>query len=220
MNGYWKNSIGGWNHKDSKRKKQTRKNYIRDRGKILHKLFIRDSKKRERLVNEDIYRVENEVTYIRTYGHIWPEMLKPKNTVEVWKVLYNDKIYIVWEHYGSYYDDVTNEYIDFKIEFDSHNFRKIELLDIVGYDNSGELEKANKVFNSLYRCNLTKKEFFLGKPLLKKDINWDDGKRRGYYQKEAHSKDRASLRDWISKGDWDSEIKTHADSKSIDWSVW
>lgn len=35
MNGLWKETVGGWNHKDSKRKRQTRKHLLRDKGRAL-----------------------------------------------------------------------------------------------------------------------------------------------------------------------------------------
>lgn len=33
MQGLWKENLGGWNHKDSKRKKQTRRNSFKDKAK-------------------------------------------------------------------------------------------------------------------------------------------------------------------------------------------
>jgi len=39
MQGLWKENVGGWNHKDSRRKKQTRNNTIRDKGRMLLRVY-------------------------------------------------------------------------------------------------------------------------------------------------------------------------------------
>lgn len=60
MQGLWKESIGGWNHKDTKRKKQTRKNTLRDKGKAL--LNVYDSHRHGgKKVDPNIFREEGLV---------------------------------------------------------------------------------------------------------------------------------------------------------------
>ncbi len=39
MNGLWKEELSGWNHKNSRRKKRTRKHYIRDNRSIILKNY-------------------------------------------------------------------------------------------------------------------------------------------------------------------------------------
>ena len=50
MQGKWKNNVGGWNHKDSKRKKQTRNHLLKDRGLYL-----------SRKEPEEVVRFESDV---------------------------------------------------------------------------------------------------------------------------------------------------------------
>ena len=57
MNGLWKEAVGGWNHKDSKRKRQSRKHTLKDKGRALlnaYDSFRRGIKKE----NADIFRQE------------------------------------------------------------------------------------------------------------------------------------------------------------------
>jgi len=67
------------------------------------------------------------------------------------------------------------------------------------------------------------KIFAYGKPL---NVNfWNEfgfwsTKARKYAQKRAHKADRKNVRNYISNGDWDSTIKTHALSKSIAWEIY
>ena len=63
MNGLWKEKLGGWNHKDSKRKKQTRNNMYRDRGRQLIHAF--DGYNRVNLADETVFRIEKaqRITY-------------------------------------------------------------------------------------------------------------------------------------------------------------
>jgi hypothetical protein len=64
-------------------------------------------------------------------------------------------------------------------------------------------------------------EYLYGKllPDWKRNTLYNDGKRRKLGQKIANGSDRAIIRDWISKGDWDKVIPTHSYSKSIAWFV-
>ena len=63
MNGLWKETVGGWNHKDSKRKRQTRKHTLRDKGRALlhtYDSFRRGSKKED----DNIFREEGIVEVV------------------------------------------------------------------------------------------------------------------------------------------------------------
>jgi len=39
MKGAWKNDIGGWNHKDTKRKKQNHNHRLKDNGRLIYHKF-------------------------------------------------------------------------------------------------------------------------------------------------------------------------------------
>lgn len=65
------------------------------------------------------------------------------------------------------------------------------------------------------------KEFFYGKilPDWKRWTFYNDGKRRKEGQKLVNGLERAAVRNWVAKGDWDKEIKTNHYSKSIAWLI-
>lgn len=66
MQGNWKNNVNGWNHKDSKRKRQTHDHRLKDNGSYVVRKFDgwRDKNKK---VNPDVFRTETE-TVIVTKG--------------------------------------------------------------------------------------------------------------------------------------------------------
>lgn len=71
MNGLWKETVSGWNHKDSKRKRQTRKHTLRDKGRALlntYDSFRRGSRKE----NADIFREEGVVEVVTVYENKSP----------------------------------------------------------------------------------------------------------------------------------------------------
>lgn len=47
MNGLWKEKLSGWSHKDIRRKKTTKKYYIKDNYKIMLKNFYKNDTKIE-----------------------------------------------------------------------------------------------------------------------------------------------------------------------------
>lgn len=63
MTGLWKETVGGWNHKDSKRKRQTRKHTLRDKGRALLKTYdsFRSGSRKE---DTDIFREEGVVEVV------------------------------------------------------------------------------------------------------------------------------------------------------------
>ena len=63
MYGLWKETVGGWNHKDSKRKRQCRKHTLRDKGRALLKTYdsFRSGIRKE---NVDIFREEGAVEVV------------------------------------------------------------------------------------------------------------------------------------------------------------
>ena len=66
--------------------------------------------------------------------------------------------------------------------------------------------------------------FIYGKPLPEDWWNIYGGmwqtKRRKYCQSFANRRGRRVTRDWISKADFETEIPSYMDEKSISWCVW
>jgi hypothetical protein len=240
MNGLWKENISGWNNKDTKRKKQTRKHYLRDKGRLINNNFGRFSKKN--LKNDSIYRVENEqeILYnryesmdIKKYAEVFKISLVyyelDENYIEDKNREVHKELYVYTDpneyHYSKvFYEETSkkelNEYLGlyftqkYNITEIKETGRKVE--------TDWEILKEKYDIDTTHLFWTTEKIFMYNKPLSDWKLNsfYCDGKRRKYAQKIAHSKDRQNLRYWLSKEDWDAEIKTHALSKSILWEVW
>jgi len=207
MNGRWKENIGGWNHKDSKRKAQTRKNTLRDKARVL--IHSVDKRKNIDIWEEsDIEIIEEKVNY------------KQSDFYEVWSVntgdYYDDKrskSFYAIEYNGKWFDYITYD------EMDRHiyklNFIKKEEFEL---DIPREEYKNYPYWN---RANTNSTTFLYGSPIYDWRILtfYNDGKRRKIAQKMASRKDRQNIRQWINNEDWFSEIKTHYLSKSIAWEI-
>jgi len=206
MNGLWKENLGGWNHKGQKRKKQKRKHTIRDRARALLKVQER----------KDIgIWEEGEVEFKK------PEKIFKNNFyIEIWRVKFLKSDYSKYIYRDAYFWNNCwyNEYTDEPIHYSF--VKKVDFLYATELVFDKPIEIKENPFRG-YSFYVSTTTFIFGKPLpnWKKWTLYNDGRRRKFAQKQAHSKDRAKLREWISKGDWDSEIKTHALSKSILWEV-
>ena len=206
MNGKWKSDVSGWNHKDSRRKKQTRNSILKDRGLYFSRKEPKES-----------VRLESEVEFIED------TIVKYGESKSIYKIKIN-KSYNgehsfrkAW-YYGSgshkeWYDAITNQ----PIHGWGHQIEIVEEL----WQEYTHYQKP-RVYSSGYRGLYTKSQMFLyDKPVQnwKRWTFYGDGKRRKYAQKYANSMDRNNLRTWITRGDWDLEMKTHALSKSVAWEV-
>ena len=63
MQGLWKENLGGWNSKDNRRKKQTRNNTLRDKGRAIYNKFNGWKAKNE--AKSEVFRIEGamEIVY-------------------------------------------------------------------------------------------------------------------------------------------------------------
>lgn len=265
MQGLWKEDIGGWNHKDTRRKKQTRNNTIRDKGRILLKVYGSSWRKRSKKTDEKIYRRENEmvietpvdntplvkttfaykarVEFVSHYKEeyyslnhnidgeiITKEYMRwvPVRSYKTMMIYFDDNLVKKsWRDSIYYaYDLKTREPLwkIFRlknpfarmIEITSKKITNIEVkLDWEKLEEKREKSRFSD-FNSWY-C----KEYLYGKllPDWKRYTLYNDGRRRKYGQKMAHSKDRMRVKTWINNRNWDTEISTHCYSKSISWWV-
>lgn len=113
---------------------------------------------------------------------------------------------------GGWYDDYSYELIVGN-SIKKLNFRYKEEMFI----GPGKPERVN------WWTDISSKEtiFIYNKPLpdWRRWRLYNDGKRRKSCKKMANSTDRALAREWISRGDFDAPVGTHACSKSIAWCV-
>lgn len=222
MNGTWKNNLGGWS-KDSKRKKQTHKNMLRDNGRHLARNEYRRNTK---TINTNIFRVDGDVevalpekTYIKSgFVETWKVLaIRYIKTTKIGDVLmpeYSKSLRTAYSFFGIWYDEYDNEEID---------AQEIEPLSFLYKE---EIEYSEPVLRVKERnwCTASTRNiyFFYGKPIQgwKVKTFFNDGRRRKIAQKFASSMDRMNIRTFISNGDWDDEIKTHTLSKSILWEIY
>lgn len=219
MKGLWKNDLGGY-YKDNKRKKQTRRHYIKDNGKAICKRYISEHKNPGRKYDDEIFRIENEVEnkFTKPDLGIGEEVFE----VDICKIVWYGKIYFAF-FYNGWYDEITNEYIGPKWDPVWGDYQSepklLEVIKTVPFDDDIGRKKDQIVYDG-YTGDYTRNEFLYGKPLLKKDINWGNGRRGKIAQKFSHKRDRRIMRDWLIKKNYNKEIPTHHTSKSLLWELW
>lgn len=206
MKGLWKENLGSWNHKDSKRKKQTRNHTLKDNIKVLTKREIN-------------YYKEGEVELF-----LPKSIYKDCGVVEVWNIMFSNYEYLF--DYGKsirayyipqfgWFDDYTNEIIEYPF------IKRMDKVDekFIQYPKPVLIKRG-------YKKNITTfgdRVFLYGKPLpvdFWHMFGYWSTRRRKWCQTYANRKDRVIIRDWINKSDWNKEIPTHEVSKSIAWMVW
>ena len=223
MKGEWKNSVSGWNHKDSKRKKQTHNHRLKDNGRFIYHAF--NGWKSKRKASPEIFRIENEVEKIMTYGEAYPDRYKEIKTVEAYYIYWYSKKYEAYNFKGTWYDLETYEEIR---PFKSSEWDDYMVEPTIGrhigtyeFDDTKGRESANRTHDFI-SGNYNQNEFMYGKPLPKWKWKtfYGDGKRRKYAQNRANRMDRRYIKEWINGHDISKPLKTHALSKSIAWEIW
>ena len=240
MNGLWKEQLSGWNTKDSRRKKQTRKNTLRDKSRAI----LQDFYKTERN-SKHFTRIENEQTITYTGSRWGIEGTLPK---------YADIVKIGFRipHKGDEYDTDKGSFVTMKAyhqggpyngawkeidtdktirEYFDLNFTQKMLIadrDIVIGEKCGkklldwtdELEKRKKVTVRDF-THSTQRDFVYDKPLLS-HLKWSmytESGRRKFAHKYVQGQTRASVRNWIQKGDWDTERQIPWGEISYAWII-
>lgn len=143
-----------------------------------------------------------------------------------------------WREVVCYYDENEDHYFRYPIELKSKRplskvlpnagrygaqysitiKQKMTLMVPLPWEKDKEYRDTYHIDDHLF---YNQKEFLYGKilPDWKRWTFYNDGKRRKHGQKLVNGILRASVRNWITKEDWDAEIKTHAYSKSISWLI-
>jgi hypothetical protein len=262
MNGLWKENVGGWNHKDTRRKKQTRNNIFRDKGRALLKVYDTKNKMVTEKHDPNIYRHENEqvivykprvmkplvqftnaykalIEYISGYEEVFFEMnhfngeevtvriykrMEAIKTMKYVNIYYDENEKSYW--HKTMYDVKTRLPLEKSLKLDGTQRRSLKMISQhkLSLEVKLDWEKEKKyreteLISEFYTYDI--KEYLYGKllPNWKRYTLYNDGKRRKIGQKIVNGTDRVIIRDWISKGDWDKVISTHAYSKSISWFV-
>ncbi len=230
MNGLWKESVGGWNHKDTKRKKQKRKHTIRDKGRGTLKATKRYS------LSSRIYREEGlvDVTYVEKKEYFYTanlyrgtfyypkvdetgSFLKNKygNQEYVYKTIYyyfddNDKSFKDKDGKTLFTELVYIQRINMNIITKTYLNVDIKLYPVI----SREIKNLKNVWMG------SSKEYLYNKLVLKSDIkqlyrDWSRKWARTY----ANRLTRNNVKQWIRNADFDKEIKNHPYEKSVDYLI-
>jgi len=227
MNGTWKENIAGWNLKDCKRKKQTRKHTLKDKAKwhIKHSDIGWKAKK-----GSSRTKIEGAIEYIPDTVKVKKELYVPVFVVDVDNYNYTETLgddYRVkpegffegnnrtaFRYRNAWYDIYTYE----KIEGIIKPLNEIDTIYLPWDENLQDTEDR-----SYYRASTTETVFLYGKPLpvdFWKIFGFWSTKGRKYAQKKANRADRMAIKTWLGNKDISKEIKTHALSKSIAWEIW
>lgn len=230
MNGLWKESVGGWNHKDTKRKKQKRKHTIRDKGRGTLKAAKRYS------LSNRIYREEGlvDVTYVEKKEYFYTAKLyrgtfyypKVDETGNFIKNKYGNQEY-VYKTIVYYFDDNDKSFKDRdgKVLFtELVQKQKINMRVLINVDLNINVKlypvisRETKTLRNVWMGS--SKEYLYNKLVLSTDIkqlyrDWSRKWARTY----ANRLTRNRVKQWIRNADFDKEIKNHSYEKSIEYLI-
>lgn len=214
MKGTWKNNLSGWNLKDSKRKKQTRKHFFRDNGKYYSK-HDEDCKS---------CRIEGavEVTSEKEY--------KYGKTINIYKIKiskYSDSLGEKFSYRYGYLKEISKFQKEWYDAFTGNKIYTFGVWDITieyiawtKYEHFEEPVIVKKPNYCFLRWNTTESLFVHDKPYYHWErYNGFKDYPRKWAQKEVNRSNRAKLRNYIKKGDWNKIPKEHPCTKSIDWMI-
>lgn len=209
MQGRWKEELGGWNHKGSKRKRQTRNQTLKDKAKAIIRTFDDSTK-----VDETMYRSDGEVAFTYSYGEkeekvsfidIYKVSVQSKTDVEL--CIYNTgDTRLAFEVRGVWYDYYTKSELDKSVSMTLSHVGRESFVDTLPI--KPQRTGSWRDFGD---------DFIYNKPFHRWRFNtlYDDGKRRKIAQSEVNRSNRAKLKAWIHNGDWDTVIPIHYGTKSI-----
>ncbi len=237
MTGTWKEKLGGYDHKGTYRRRTSRKNTIKDKRSGLLKDFYRENKGMITIDNatELVYTGNRYISNDTKIEHSTPVykigVIIPKKgfednalkssyvTVRAYRSGAEGRINTRWliestnqnlrDYFGLTFMQVYNIY--------THIIAEVGIKEL---DWEKEVLKRNRV--SVIDFNTgTRKEFLYGKPLYRyyKWSMYQESKRRKFAHRYVTGQTRASVRNWIQKGDWDAERKIPWGEVSYDWII-
>ena len=216
MNGTWKNDIGGYNHKGQRRKTQNRKQHLKDTI-VWHAKY---KNKKSSIYSEGDIETQNKPAVYKDSGFHKVAIIEVSNycgtkyniELEYDTEIYSSSIKTAFEYNGSWYDF----YNDIKID---GVCKVLKIIDTCEVKYPEPLLIKRKEY---CQASSITHDFIHNKPLPEKYYKifgmYNSSKR--WAKKYASSLDRAVVRDYISNGDFEKEIKTHAYSKSIACLIW
>jgi len=233
MKGIWKNALSGYDRKGNRRKKQTRHHFVKDNAQLLRRRHHKFNH-----LSSDKFRIEGDTITVGTFAEMNGK-IKVVQKTNVYKILVSfkckktktfksiktlayqkatSKIYSsVWFDYKT--DKPLKKVIGINHYDIFYDVKILNFIEVKELDWERVVEKNKSIVTKENLYNRCTKEFIYGKIVYGHEINYSDGKRRKIAQKYINGITRASVRNWISKMDWDSERKTHPLEKSLAWEI-
>lgn len=213
MQGTWKEKVGGWNHKGQRRKKQSRKHTLKDKAKALLKRYDYYGK------NDDtIHSSVNVTTFV-----VEP-VCKKSGFVSIYK--YGTQIVYIKDQFGNFgnLDDILehSSYLQYKF-YDVYTDMKTKVknLERVTFLYKEEVQYKTplmKGFRYMYRVPKSYNDITIyGKPV---DTAWKYRRKlyskfKKHHRKTVNARRRAGIRQWLKRGDYDTDAGLGKYEKSI-----
>jgi len=213
MQGLWKEKLSGYDRKGLKRKKITRKHILKDKAK-WHIINSDNSKQIREEPGNLIYirKIKNKRNF---YAELW--LIKEDISKYPLNILLKkkNKTKAAFFYKNKWFDYFTKEPIEYNI---------IKIYKIKNIFANLLMENKSKYRIIKKDYSPTNSIYFLYNKPLNKNFYYEFGfwtsRYRKYAQNKANRKDRRIVKDWIRKGNFEKELKSHNLSKSIAWEVW
>lgn len=216
MKGLWKENLGGWNAKGGKRKKQTRKQTLKDSYDYLSKtpddrleadgILVYD--KKFLLINE--YK-ESEAIFLRVFK------IRVSNGRYAWTSTSAYDAYQQTDYYGKVWwrCSKTHEWICAADKKSKYDYKDVEVIREV---ETLVIRNDDPKWYSTFSEFTGDAEFYYGKELGFQGKWWRRGNpRKKYWSNYSNRVERRNSFDYCKKGDWDTEVQKGHYSKSIAW---
>lgn len=205
--------------------KDKRKHFLRDKKNFLKKHYGEEFPEGN---NGKPYKVENDFVIVGTYSEIKTNFhLKLSDYIDIFKVNIFGKIYFAFEFDRKWYN--YDDFKKIKVPDSSESkgetvFKVIEVYSTVHISSipfifdivEKRKAKLNQVIEYKPLYSFERKLFSYNKLFPYYSFNWHySGAKEA--QKMVHRQERALLRSWIRKGDWDSEVPVSQYSKSLSY---
>ena len=228
MNGLWKENLSGWNNKDQKRKSQTRKDTLRDKGRFILKTHNwTNSPKKDKNIfrteTEEILLYKSKTRFVGKYGDVVKAdisipLFEDGNAVKSdWggDKTYSKTLYVYRDHNNSVWrEEESQKTIREFLDLNYYQSRRFEVYQQHKTNRSVELDwqtivDSNNKIRTEEFSHYNEHDFIYNKPLpsWKRWTFYNNGKRSTVGQMISTRKERTLLKQYISNGDWDKDVK-------------
>lgn len=204
MKGTWKENLAGWNHKGDRRKKTSRKHIIKEKFHAYLRKGLFDNVN-EKTIIEKTKVYDTFLVKIKNFSSNFHYAYSHRQFFEINKNTDNGSSMFKLKKNIS-----IGEFLVKKIEtgFVSeknviYDAKDLEFIMFMGSKTETETWEINKNYFQV------KQEYVMYNKPLKFVIfaNGYDSNRRTFFSKYFHGSERTTIRNWLAKSDFDSELK-------------